>query len=311
MEKLLTHLQCIHIMSILHLFAALLVATIWGLNFIFIKLSLGEISPIHLCALRFALTSIPAIFFIKRPTIPFKIVISYGLVMFALQFALLFLGLFVGMTAGIASILMQLHIFFSLFFAAFFLGEKPSLAQIGGGLISLLGIGVIAMHFDNDVSFLGFLCILGCTVAWAIGNIIIRKNKGVNLFSLVIWGCFIALFPMIILSIFIDGPERLIHTYHNMTSRTLISVLYISYMSTLLGYGVWNWLLSHNPINIVAPFTLLVPVIGMISSTIILHEPLLSWKISAGLLMLSGLCINIFSTTIFIPKNKRREPLLT
>src|SRR5579884_1265631 len=109
-------------MPINHLLLALLVPVIWGLNFIFVKFSLDVISPLYLCALRFLLASIPAIFFIRRPAAPFKIVVGYGLVMFALQFAFLFLGMYLGMTPGMASLIVQVQVFFSMFFAALFLG---------------------------------------------------------------------------------------------------------------------------------------------------------------------------------------------
>ena len=76
-----------------HIVLSLLVACIWGLNFIFVKFSLDECSPLLLCSLRFFFASVPAIFFIQPPAVPFKIIASYGLVMFALQFSFLFMGM--------------------------------------------------------------------------------------------------------------------------------------------------------------------------------------------------------------------------
>ncbi len=115
-----------------HLLLALLVVFVWGINFIFVKLSLEEFSPLLLCAVRFLLASVPAVFFIKPPAVPFKIIAGYGLIMFALQFALLFIGLRVGMTPGVASLLMQVQVFFSMFFAIIFLGEQPQVADNRG-----------------------------------------------------------------------------------------------------------------------------------------------------------------------------------
>src|SRR5580704_2260691 len=144
-------------MPISHLLLTLLVVVIWGLNFIFVKLGLQEFSPLLLCTLRFFLSSIPVVFFVKPPAgVPFRIVVLYGLVMFALQFALIFIGMYVGMTSGMASLIMQVQVFFSMFFAVIFLGEQPSIAQIVGALVAFMGIGVVAMHFDTNVSLLGF-----------------------------------------------------------------------------------------------------------------------------------------------------------
>lgn len=77
-------------MPVSHLLLALLVVVVWGFNFLFVTFGLQEISPLLLCALRFLLASVPAIFFIKLPSASLRIVALYGLVMFALQFSFLF-----------------------------------------------------------------------------------------------------------------------------------------------------------------------------------------------------------------------------
>jgi O-acetylserine/cysteine efflux transporter len=189
-----------------HVLLAVLVAIIWGINFIFIKLSLDEFSPLLLCTLRFLLASVPAIFFIKPPAVPFRIVILYGVVMFALQFAFLFMGMHLGMTPGMASLIVQTQVFFSMFFAAIILGERPRIGQVLGALVAFVGIGLVALHLDQDISILGFLCILAAAAIWGIGNLITKKISQVNMISLVIWGCFVASIPMILLTLIFEGP---------------------------------------------------------------------------------------------------------
>ncbi|HAT8174654.1 TPA: EamA family transporter, partial [Legionella pneumophila] len=284
-----------------------LVVFVWGINFIFVKLSLEEFSPLLLCAVRFLLASVPAVFFIKPPAVPFKIIAGYGLIMFALQFALLFIGLRVGMTPGVASLLMQVQVFFSMFFAIIFLGEQPQIGQIIGALIAFIGIGVVALHFDHNVSLMGFLCILAAAASWGIGNLITKKIHSVNLIAVIVWSSFVACLPMFILSLVFEGPESFVTAYEHMTWKGILSVLYIVYISTWVGYGVWNWLISRYPVGMVVPFTLLVPVVGILSSVLILGEPFYLWKLVAGLLVISGLCINLLTTRLFVAKTQQPE----
>ena len=286
-------------MPISHLLLALLVAIIWGINFIFVKFSLEVFSPLLLCALRFILASIPAVFFIKPPAVPFKMVILYGLVVFALQFSLVFIGMNVGMTPGMASIIMQAQVFFSLFFAVFFLGEKPNIGQVVAAVIAFTGIGLVAMHFDTNISLLGFICILAAAAALGVGNLITKKMNRVNMMALVVWGCFVASIPTLILSLLIEGPDSIVYSYHHLTWLSTTSLLYIVFVSTWIGYGVWNWLLSRYSVGVVVPFALLVPVFGLLSSVLILGEPFQLWKLVAGLLVISGLFINLLSARIF------------
>lgn len=294
-------------MPFAHLLLALLVVFVWGINFIFVKLGLEEISPLLLCAVRFLLASVPAVFFIKPPAVPFRIIASYGLIMFALQFSLLFIGLRVGMTPGVASLLMQVQVFFSMFFAVMFLGEQPRIGQIIGALISFMGIGVVALHFDHNVSLLGFLCILAAAASWGVGNLITKKINSANLIAVIVWSSFVACLPMFLLSLLFEGPSSIVTTYEQLTWKGILSLLYIVYISTWVGYGVWNWLISRYPVGMIVPFTLLVPVVGILSSVLVLGEPFYLWKLVAGLLVISGLCINLLTTRLFVAKTQRPE----
>jgi O-acetylserine/cysteine efflux transporter len=292
-------------MPITHLFLALLVVLVWGFNFLFVSLGLEEISPLMLCALRFLLASIPGIFFIKLPKASFKIIALYGFVMFALQFAFLFFGMSIGMPAGVASLLIQVQVFFSMFFAIIFLGEQPNLGQIIGALVSFSGIALVAMHFDNDVSLAGFIFILAAAATWGIGNLITKKIKGNNtkdMMGLIVWGSFIACIPMFFVSLIVEGSDNFVSTFTNLSWKGVGSLFYIVFASTWVGYGVWNWLMSRYPVGMVAPFTLLVPIIAMLSSVFVLGEPLYAWKLLAGLLVIGGLCINILGARFFTVK---------
>ena len=48
--------------------------------------------------------------------------------------------------------------------------------------------------------------------------------------------------------------------------------------------------------------TLLVPVVGVLSSVLILDEPFYPWKIAAGLLVIAGLGINLLGPRVFMKK---------
>ncbi|MFT4059443.1 MAG: EamA family transporter [Legionella sp.] len=296
-------------MPVSHILLALIVVLIWGFNFIFVSLGLTEISPLLLCALRFFLSSVPAIFFVKLPTrSSLHMVALYGLVMFALQFGLLFLGMSFGMPAGVASILIQVQVFFSMFFAVLLLGEKPNAGQMIGALVAFLGIAIVALHFDQDISLAGFLFILTAAATWGIGNLITKQLKGDsnNMMVLIVWGSFIACIPMFMVSLLVEGIDNFSATMLHLSWKGFGSLCYIVFASTWIGYGVWNWLMARYPVGMVAPFTLLVPVIAMISSVIFLGEPFQLWKLVVGLLVISGLCINILGSR-FVAIRARKE----
>ena len=75
--------------------------------------------------------------------------------------------------------------------------------------------------------------------------------------------------------------------------------MFQSYPNTILGFGIWAALVRKYPAAAVAPFPLLVPVVGMASAALVLSEPLQWWKIVAGLLVLAGLALNQFGALVW------------
>ena len=70
------------------------------------------------------------------------------------------------------------------------------------------------------------------------------------------------------------------------------SVAYLALASTLLGYGLWTKLLQRYSVGTVAPLSLLVPVIGIVSGMLAFGErPVLQhWLGTLGVLV--GMAIN-------------------
>lgn len=294
-------------MPISHLFLALLVILIWGCNFIFIKFALNEISPLLLCTARFFLACFPAIFFIKPPAVPFRLIVLWGFVTFGMQFAFVFMGIKAGMTPGLAALLIQTQVFFSIFFAMLLLKEIPTFWQIAGALVSFCGIGIVALHFDQTASFSGFLLIIAGAASWGFGNLITKKMGQVNMIALVVWGSLVACIPFLLLTLFFEGSHSIISSLNHLSGLGLASILYIVYGSTWIGYAAWNWLISRYTITSIVPLTLLVPVIAMLSSAIVFNEPFQTWKLCAGLLVLGGLFINLFGAKFFNKKLLRTD----
>jgi O-acetylserine/cysteine efflux transporter len=93
---------------------AVLVAVIWGLNFVVIKIGLDAFPPLLFSAMRFALAALPAVGLVGRNGLPWRWIISIGLVTGVVSNALLFVGMSYGMSAGLSSLVMQTHVIITL-----------------------------------------------------------------------------------------------------------------------------------------------------------------------------------------------------
>lgn len=281
-----------------HLFFVLVTVFVWGTNFIAIYLGLKELPPFLFCTIRFALSALPFVFFLPRPKAPILYIIGFGLFNFALQFGLLFSGIHLGLSPGLASLVMQVQVFFSIGLAFLFFNEKPNWFKIIGSLVSFAGIGIVATHVGGDVTLIGLILTLLASLAWASGNMFTKKINAGSPLSLVVWGNLVALPFMAGASYFIDGTTAITHSLENISWIAIAAIAYVVYISTHLGYGIWGSLIKMYPTSTVVPFTLLIPVVGFLSSAMFLSEQLTDWKLWASFFIMGGLIFNLFEKKI-------------
>jgi len=281
-----------------HLLIALSVVLIWGINFIAVYVGLKGFPPFLLCAARFGLAAIPWVFFMPKPKAPFKLIFAYGLFNFAMQFGLLFSGIQLGLSPGLSSLVLQISVFFSIGLAFLAFKDKPSLLKIVGSLISFVGIGIVAFHVYGGSTFVGLLLTLIAAFSWAVGNMLTKRINADSPLSLVVWGNLVAFPLMLLLSLVLEGPVLVSNALYNISWPTIIAICYIVYISTHVGYGAWGVLLKSYATSAVVPFTLLVPVVGFISSALYLGEQLPWWKVLASFFIMGGLVFGLLEKQI-------------
>jgi O-acetylserine/cysteine efflux transporter len=281
-------------MSLKDFALALVVIVAWGLNFVVSKISLEGVPPMLLGSLRFILVVFPAIFFFRRPQIPWRWLIAYGLTISMGQFAFVFESITQGMPAGLASVVLQAQAFFTLILASLLLKEKMTMAGISGLLVAAGGLVLICMQGAHATPLHAILLTLVGALCWAVGNLITRRFRGVNPMALVIWGGLIPPVPFFVLSWFIDGPAVIAASLQHITITSVLSILYLSFVATHLGFGLWSRLLATYPAGKVAPLSLLVPVVGLSTSVWLLDEHLYATQWYGCALVMAGLVVNVF-----------------
>lgn len=281
-----------------HLLLVLAIVLIWGVNFVAVYIGLKSFPPFLLSALRFGLSALPWVFFMPRPKAPIKLIVYYGLFNFALQFGFIFTGIHLGISPGLASLVLQIQVFFSMGLAFLFFHDRPSPFKIAGSLISFIGIGIVGYHVNGGSTFLGLILMLLAAFSWAAGNMFTKKIHSESPLALVVWGNLAAFPVMALVSYFFEGPLVIQNSLQNMSWPAVGAVCYIVYFSTHIGYGAWGFLMKSYSTSVVVPFTLLVPVVGFLSSAIYLGEEIQSWKLLASLFILGGLIFGLLEKQV-------------
>ncbi len=282
----------------LHLLLALAVVTIWGSNFVVIKLALGHLPPLLFGALRFTFALLPALWFLPRPAVPWQQLAAYGLLIGAGQFGLLYIALNGHISPGLASLVIQTQVFFTIALAMRFSGERLRGVQWLALALAAGGIGVIAAHTDGHTRVSGLLLVLCAAASWAAGNIVATRARGVNTLAYVVWASAYAIGPLLALSLVFEGWPAIRSSLAVAGPEVWAAVLWQSWGNTLFGYAAWAWLLARHPAATVSPLALLVPVVGMSSSAWWLGEPLPHWKLAAAGLVIAGLGLNLLAARV-------------
>jgi O-acetylserine/cysteine efflux transporter len=276
---------------------AIAVACIWGLTFIAIKIGVGEAPPLMFSALRFVFAALPLALFVAPPKAPASLVALYGLFIGVGQFGLLFVAIREGMPVGLTSLVVQLQAFFTILFAWVYFHERPSAAQLIGASIAFLGIALIGSRRLDGASLGPFLMVIAGAAFWGAGNLIAKLVGRVDMLGFIAWSSLAAPIPLALLSLLLEGTRGVDAVLH--PSWTLIAcVAIVSYAGTIFGFGVWSRLLSHYPAASVAPFALLVPVVGMVAGSVIFSEPLGPFEFWGAVLVMAGLCFNVFGVRL-------------
>jgi O-acetylserine/cysteine efflux transporter len=271
---------------------ACLVAVCWGVNFPATALALEHFPPLFLVALRFSLVALPALLLVPRPAVPLRWLIGVGAGIGILQFAFLYLGMAAGMPSGLASLVLQASAPFTVVLAGVWLHEKLSLRQFAGVALAVAGLAVIAVHRAQTAAWVPVVLTLCGALGWAIGNVCSRRAKAPNALHLTLWSAVVPPLPVLALALVVEGPGRIGRSLAGaFTAEALpavLGLLYVVVVATLVGYSIWNTLLSRHPSNVVAPFSMLVPVVGVLASWLAFGEVLDPVELGAGVLVVAG-----------------------
>ncbi len=284
-------------MPLSHLLLALAVAFVWGTNFVVIKWGLAELPPLLFATLRFALSAFPLLLFVRRPSLPWRTLAAFGVLLGAGQFGLLFYALRADISPGLASLVIQVQVFFTIGLAMTLDGERPRRTQGAALALAVAGMALIALHADtDDVTALGLLLVLAAALAWAAANMVAKSAGRVDMLGFMVWSSLFAAPALAVLSLALEGPARIASSLTGASWNAWAAVGWQSVGNTLFGYGAWNWLLARHPAATVTPAALLVPVFGMAASSAWLDEAMPAWKLGATALVIAGLALNTLAS---------------
>ncbi|HEY0934150.1 MAG TPA: EamA family transporter [Trebonia sp.] len=270
---------------------AALVAALWGFNFVVIDWGMGAVPPLLFAAVRFTVVAVPACFLVPRPALPWRTVAAVGAFMSLGQFGLLYLSLHLGMPPGLAALVLQAQVVFTIVIAAFALREPPSRAQVLGTGLGVAGLAVVAAGSGGQVTAAALVLCLAAGLSWGIGNVVSRAARAPGGLALTVWSATVAPVPLLALSLAVDGPSAVARGLAHFGWHAALSTAYTAGLCSLVGYAVFNRLLSKYPAGHVVPWVLLAPVVAMAAAWPLLGEVPGRAELAGAVLLVAGVLI--------------------
>ena len=277
---------------------AILCALGWSLAYPFIKLGYGELqidsadlgSKILFAGIRFFAAGLLVLAFsavqkrklaVTRKEVPWLTL--FALVNTALHYLFSYIGLSYIPSAR-STILDSMGSFFLIILSGLFLADDTfSVKQIAGCLLGFCGILTISITpgggLFSGISFLGDGMILLNACCAAGGGILTRFiSKKMDMMTATGYGMSAGGLMLLLVGLMVGvrQPWNL--------SLWGVTILFVLVLISAVCFGIYNMLLANHPISKVAIYNSLIPVFGVMFSSLLLKEPF-SWQyiLAAGL----------------------------
>lgn len=288
---------------------AVSVAVLWGINFLAIHAGLEHFPPVFFAALRFAVIAVPTLLLVPRPDVAWRWLLAYGLGFGTVQFAFLFVAMDLGMPPGLASLVLQASAPFTVLLGALLLRESLVARQVVGIALAVVGLFVIGAHRAQTVALLPVVLTVLGALGWAFGNLASRLARSDEPLRLVLWMSIVPPLPLFALSAVMEGPtagwEATAQALQGEAWTAVLGLAYVVLLGTLLGTGLWASLMRRHPAGVVAPYSLLVPVVGMLAAWLVLAEQPDLTELAAGAVIVLGVLLG--SPRVLRPGLPQRE----
>ena len=248
-----------------------LVCLVWATNNIISKIVVAHwgVPPLFYAAVRFAIVAAVTLPWLLPTPRPAWRIIVVGLLMGVGNFALLFMG-FKTASPSAAAVVIQLTVPFTTILSMLMLGEKVRWKRGIGIALTLAGAVVVMWNPHGLQLSPGLWFIVGSAFTGSLGTVMMKQIEGVKPLQFQAWVGFTAVAPLAALSaLFEPGSIGLaVHAGWPFLAALLFSALIVS----VLGHTTYYGLIQRHEANLIAPLTLMTPLMTIGLGVLITHD---------------------------------------
>ncbi|MDI1254154.1 DMT family transporter [Thermomonas sp.] len=241
----------------------LVIVAVWAINFLTSALGLREIPPLLFTALRFGLLLLPLLFLMKKPpSDQWPRLAAVSLCIGVVHFSLSFTALKLAGDLSSPAIVLQSYVPMTTVLAWWLLGEKVGWRTCAAIALSFLGVLVLGLDPHVLGNPVALATMLASAFALAVGTILMKGLRGLDVYSQQGWMAVFSLPSLLLLSAWLEPGA--IANLPEASWVAWLGAAFAAYASSLLGHGLYYWLVQRHPVAQITPWLLLVPVGAML-----------------------------------------------
>lgn len=278
----------------------LLCCAVWGSTWLFIKIGLRDLPPLHFATLRMGLAclAMAPFAFRRRGRLPTASEVPWialsGLLQIGVAYALIFLAA-QRIASGLAALLFCSFPIWMGLFGHWLLPDEPLTTRaVAASVLGLLGVGVIqgpdaaaALHGAPGPLLAGGLLVLGSSVVSAIANVLNKRYFASVSPDRNVWiqtSVGTAFLAALALSFEKGAPLR-------WTESSVFALFYLAVCGTALAFAALFWLIPRVPVAVIGTIPLSDTVIAVLLGARVLGERLSFRVLAGGVLILGGVLL--------------------
>jgi O-acetylserine/cysteine efflux transporter len=258
---------------------------VWGLNLPLTRWAVADVPPIFFAALRFLLLGLCLIPFLRPIPKQFGLVFLIAMCIGGIHFALLFLGLAAAPASAVA-IVGQLGLPMVTILSIIFLQEKVRWRRILGMSLAFAGVIAILYRPGTFTFEIGLVYVIGSAFVGAVGTIIMKRIDPMPALSLQAWVGTLSFIPLLVLSFVVEKDQ--VSSFMTAGPWVWAALAFSTLVVSVFGHSVYYQLLKRYEVTLLAPLTLLTPIVAVLTGIFVFGEPLTAKLILGGALTLAG-----------------------
>ena len=278
-------------------------AVIWGASWPWGRVVAQSMPPLTGAALRFLLAGIALLVWLlsAQGTAPLRrlggaqwLGLSAAAASGICAYAVFFMYGLQSVAAGRASVVVALNPVLTLLLAAWLFRERLNLGIVLGMLLAVSG-ALTAITQGHPLQILnggmgrGELLLLGCVVSWSAYTLLGRKVlKGIDALTATTVAAVLGSLMLLLAAAWIEGVAGRQQVFAA-PLKAWMSIAALAFGATTLSYSWYFRGVQHLGVGVAAAYIVLVPIFGILSSALMLGEPLHASLAWGGLLAAGGM----------------------